>query len=409
MTPDFDIAIVGAGLTGLTTALACASKGFTAALIDPNALEEGLAPNYDGRASALSASTFTMMQHLGVAAHLGDAVSPIFDILISDGEAGRAPSPLSLHFDASEIADDGITAPMGYMVENRHLRAALIAQVRAQAAITVLSPAQVTDCDTDIASTALTLNTGQTVTVRLAAACDGRHSAMRRMAGIAVKETPYKQSAIVTTIAHSAPHDHTAHELFLPSGPFAILPLSEQRCQIVWTDRDRAVSAAMALPEPMFLSELKRRLGDFLGDMTLASSRWSYPLSLLTADAITAPRLALIGDAAHAVHPIAGQGLNMGLRDAAALADVVFEARATGMDIGGGTTLDSYAEWRGFDNAGLIAATDMFNRLFSNRIAPLQHARRLGLSAVDKLPPVRQFFMREAAGLTGDLPSLLQP
>jgi len=401
MGKDSDIIIIGAGLVGMTAALACAHKGASVILIDGQDPKNYLSADFDGRASAIAASSWRMYQHLGIDTPLDGQVQPITDILIADGEVGGFISPLTVHFDSADAGDQ----PMGYMVENRRLRQALYEAVTASEKIEFLAPAHVEGFSETPSGIEVTL-TGRTVFASALIASDGRNSFCRKHAGISVSNTPYKQKAIVTTVAHEKPHQGVAHELFLPNGPFAILPLTEHRSSIVWTDTPRAVNAAMELPEHMFAAELARRFGDMYGDVGPCAPRWAYLLSLQMAEHYVKGRLALIGDAAHAIHPIAGQGLNMGLRDAAALADIVFSAKSNGLDIG--TNLDDLQSWRNFDNRVLAASTDIFNRLFSNNVAPIKHARRLGLGIMDKVKPAQSFFIREAAGLQGELPSLLK-
>lgn len=403
MQSEFDIAIVGGGLVGLTTALACASKGARVALLDRDDPKDHLDSGFDGRASAIAASSFHMYRHLGIAERVGSDAQPILDILISDGEVGQGVSPLTLHFDSAQVGD----APMGYMIENRILRRALLEAIEGTASITLMAPVRVLKVETRAGSATVMLDGREDVTADLIVAADGRNSFCRKQAGIDISTLTYAQKAIVTTVEHAEPHGSIAHELFLPSGPFAILPLTGNRASIVWTDTPRAVDAAMALADDAFAAELARRFGDFLGEVKPCAPRWAYPLSLQMAERYTAERLALVGDAAHAIHPIAGQGLNMGLRDGAALADVVDRALATGLDIGG-ASLSDYEIWRNFDNTVLAGATDIFNRLFSNNIGPVKHARRLGLGLVDRIAPARTFFMKEAAGQMGELPSLLR-
>ena len=401
MQTKSDIIIIGGGLVGLTAALACAHKGASVIIIDSQDPEDYLEAEFDGRASAIAASSWRMYQHLGIDQHLQDHVEPITDILISDGETHGYISPLTLHFDSEDAGGE----PMGYMMENRRLRRALFETVKATDAVQMIAPARVQSFEEQAARIIVELeDTSLSASVLIAA--DGRNSWCRRQAGISVSTIPYKQKAIVTTVVHEKPHDGVAHELFLPHGPFAILPLTENRSSIVWTDTPAAVDAAMALPEPMFAAELARRFGNLYGEVGPCAPRWAYPLSLQMAEKYVDGRLALIGDAAHAIHPIAGQGLNMGLRDAAALADVVYEARSNGLDIK--LQLSDLEIWRNFDNRVLAASTDIFNRLFSNNIAPIKHARRLGLGLMDKIKPAQSFFIREAAGLHGELPSLLR-
>lgn len=401
MKVDSDIIIIGAGMVGMTAALACAHKGASVILLDRQDPQDYLTADFDGRASAIAASSWRMYEHLGIADALAGQVQPITDILITDGEVGGYISPLSLHFDS----EDAGGAPMGYMIENRILRRALYSAVQDAASVKMIAPSEVFGFDEQASSIEIETD-GGTLSARALISADGRNSWSRKHAGITVSNTPYKQKAIVTTVVHEKPHNGVAHELFFPGGPFAILPLTEHRSSIVWTDTPGAVDAAMALPEHMFAAELARRFGDMYGQVGPCAPRWSYPLSLQMAEKYVQGRLALIGDAAHAIHPIAGQGLNMGLRDAAALADVVDEAKANGIDIM--LQLSDLEIWRNFDNRVLAASTDIFNRLFSNDIAPIKHARRLGLGIMDKIKPAQSFFIREAAGLHGDLPSLLR-
>ena len=401
MKTDCDILIIGAGLVGMTAALACAHKGARVTLLDAQDPQTHLDADFDGRASAIAASSWRMYEHLDIAERLAGQVQPITDILITDGEVGGYISPLSLHFDSQDAGG----APMGYMMENRLLRRALYDAVQASDLVEMRAPTKVFEFDEQASGISVETD-GGTLFARALIAADGRNSWCRKQASITVSNTPYKQKAIVTTVVHEKPHEGVAHELFLPGGPFAILPLTEHRSSIVWTDTPAAVDAAMALPEHMFAAELARRFGDMYGQVGPCAPRWSYPLSLQMAEQYVKGRLALIGDAAHAIHPIAGQGLNMGLRDAAALADVVHEAKANGIDIM--LQLSDLEIWRNFDNRVLAASTDIFNRLFSNNIAPIKHARRLGLGLMDKIKPAQSFFIREAAGLHGELPSLLR-
>ena len=398
---DFDIIIIGAGLVGLSTALACAHKGASVCLLDVRDPYDGLDAGFDGRASAIAASSFTMFRHLGIAAALDGQVQPITDMLIADGGVGDV-SPLTLHFDSADVA-----GPTGYMIENRLLRRALLARAEGYENVSLHAPIEVKETCRTSGQVTVTLGDGAEITAKLLVAADGRNSALRRGAGIEVQRWGYDQKAIVTTFRHDLPHDGVAHQIFFAGGPLALLPLTDNRCSIVWSDKAEAVDAAMALDADAFTAELARRIGGFLGEVSLCAPRAAYPLSLQMAERYTDTRLALVGDAAHAIHPIAGQGLNMGLRDAAALADVVAEARSVGLDIGG-AVLGDYAAWRNFDNKALAMSTDILNRLFSNNIAPVRHARRLGLAAVNRFKPAQKFFMQEAAGEAGTLPSLLR-
>lgn len=412
METDYDILIIGGGLVGLTAALACANAGFKIGVVDIAAPSDQLADAHDGRASAISTASFRMMRALGVADALveGDDThaGPIHKILISDAVVGKTPSPLSLFFDADEIADTNDGEALGYMVENRRMRHALHQCIKANANIKWIAPATLEILSEEGGEITAILADGQSLSAKIVIGADGRNSSVRDLVGIEYDEWPCNQSAIVTTVAHEKPHNGIAHELFLPSGPFAILPLTGNRSSIVWTETPRAAAAAMQLSEAQFRAELARRFGSFLGKVGPIAPRWCYPLSFRHAKKYTAPRTVLIGDAAHAIHPIAGQGFNLGLRDVAALADILVTARAEGQDIGSELTLNGFETWRKFDNTALTAACDVFNRLFSNNIAPVRHARRVGLGLVDKLPMARKFFMREASGQVGDLPPLLR-
>ena len=397
MKTDFDIIIIGAGLVGLSAALACAYKGASICLLDAAAPEK----TDDGRASAIAASSYTMLEHLGAAEALKGQVQPITDMLIADGAVGDV-SPLTLHFDSAEV--DG---PTGYMVENNILRRALLNLVQKNEAIEFLAPIDIKDTSRTAKTATVTLGDTTELTASLLVAADGRNSGLRQKANIDVQRFAYEQKAIVTTFEHELPHDGVAHQIFFAGGPLALLPLTDNRSSIVWSDTARAVDAAMALGDMAFTAELARRIGGFLGEIKLCAPRQTFPLSLQMAERYTDNRLVLVGDAAHAIHPIAGQGLNMGLRDAAALADVVAESRSVGLDLGG-SAIEAYEAWRNFDNKMLGASTDVLNRLFSNNIMPIRHARRLGLAAVNRSKTAQKFFMKEAAGETGDLPSLLR-
>ena len=291
---------------------------------------------------------------------------------------------------------------MGHIVEDRVLRPALLAA--AQIAVTCRTETRVLGQS----GGTVTLSTGDKLATRLIIGADGRGSETAQRAGIKRMSWGYGQTALVAAIAHEKPHEGIAHQFFMPAGPLAILPLPGNRSSIVWSERTADADRIAALPEDYFLDHLRPRFGDFRGEISLAGARYRYPLGLSLAEHFVADRVALIGDAAHGIHPIAGQGLNLGFRDVAALAQVLAEARRRGEDIGAPQVLARYQSWRRFDTAALAMATDGFNRLFSNDNPLLRAVRDLGMGAINAAPGLKRRFIREAAGLTGDLPELLQ-
>ncbi|MEK9901559.1 MAG: FAD-dependent monooxygenase, partial [Rhodospirillaceae bacterium] len=337
---------------------------------------------------------------------------PIDTIRVSDGN-----SLMFLHFDHAEVGD----APLGHILENRDIRGPLLAKAAASDRITMLAPATTEKVARDQGGATVTLADGRIVRTRVVLACDGRGSTLRRDARIPVTEWRYDQSSFVCAIAHERAHQNIAHERFLPGGPFAILPLNDldtpvegdggqlrHASSIVWSESNDLVPAIRAFDDAAFIAELGRRVDGFLGEIALASPRWVYPLGLSHAARYTDQRLALVGDAAHAIHPIAGQGLNMGIRDVAALAEVIVDARRLGRDIGDPDILADYERWRRFDNMLLAVVTDNLTRLFSNDIAPVRIARDLGMGVVNAIPAARKFSMRHAMGVVGDLPRLVR-
>jgi 2-octaprenyl-6-methoxyphenol hydroxylase len=343
---------------------------------------------------------------------MDDGAQPIMDIRVSDGRVGRAAAPFFLHF-AQQDLDARTAGPLGYIVENRVTREALHARAEALPALKLLAPASIAEMNRDPGAVAVRLEDGRALRAQLVIAADGRRSAQRQAAGIEITEWDYPQDAIVATIHHDKPHHGVAFEHFLPAGPFALLPMTDTpegqpRSSLVWAEKRALVPTMMALSDADFSAELMRRFGGGLGFLREVGGRWSYPLSLLFAERIVDHRLALVGDAAHGIHPISGQGLNLGLRDVAALAEILVDARRLGLDLGGAEVLAAYPRWRRFDNLALMAVTDSLNRLFSNDIGPIRLARDLGLAAVDRMPPLKSFFMRHAMGLVGDLPKLVR-
>jgi len=404
MTTSTDILIVGGGLNGPALALALAGSGLSVTVIDSRPAPARAAAGFDGRAYALAIASKRLLTVLGVWSRLADQSQPILQIKTSDGRAGTGPSPFLLTFDAAEIEE----GPMGVMVEDRHLYAAFLAAMAANPRITLMSGETVVAQTTTAIRAEVTLASGQTLSAHLLIGCDGRASGTATRAGITRTGWGYGQTALVCAIAHEKPHHGIAHQFFMPAGPLAILPLAGgQRSSIVWSETDATARAIAALPEAQYLAALRPRFGDFLGRVSLAGARFSYPLNLTLANSFIAERLALVGDAAHGVHPIAGQGLNLGLRDVAALAQVLIEASRRGEDIGAIDVLERYQSWRRFDSTALALGMDGVNQLFSNDNPILRLARDLGLAAVNALPALRRGFIRQAAGLSGDLPRLL--
>lgn len=402
---ETEVLIVGCGLIGATLATAFGEAGLDVVVVDIRDPKEGLDAGFDGRASAIAQATGRVLDGLGLWRKLAADAAPIKDIRVSEGD-----SLLFLHYDHREAGDQ----PFGHMVENRNLRKALFHRLRELDTVRLLAPAVVKTLDRGAGGVAAELAGGQKIRARLAVAADGRGSKTREDAGIRITKWSYNQSAIVCSVAHERCHDFIAHEHFLPAGPFAILPLMgapgrRGHCSsLVWTEKPDVAQAIMALDDAGFMAELERRFGDFLGRLEVSGPKWCYPLGLQFAETVIDKRLALVGDAAHVMHPIAGQGLNMGLRDVAALAEVVLDARRLGLDIGDGTVIERYQRWRRFDNSLMLAMTDGLNRLFSNDIRPLRLVRNTGLAAVNRLPPLKKFFMRHAMGLVGDLPRLMR-
>ncbi len=411
-TLSTEVCVVGAGPVGGTLACRLAAAGIPVAVIDRAPLPPMEHPAFDGRAYAIAAGSRQLLAEAGLWARLPEPPCPILDIRVSDGRLGRPASPLFLHFDHREASEQA--GPFGWIVEARGLRVALNAHMRQLETLRVFAPAEATvACEANGA--VLRIAGTAEIRCRLVVAAEGRDSPLREQAGILVTRLPYRQTSIVCAVAHERPHDNVALEHFLPAGPFAQLPMAPSAdaeaggapnlSAIVWTE-DRDVAARMlAADDARFSREIARRLGDHLGWVRPVGRRWSYMLSAMLAHRYTGTRLALVGDAAHAIHPIAGQGLNLGFRDAIALADLVIAARRARSDPGSPALLARYQRRRRPDNLMMLAATDALDRLFSNDNPVLRLARDLGISAVDRTPPLKRLFMRQAMGL-GVLPGL---
>ncbi len=394
-----DVVVIGGGPVGGLLASVLAGAGIAVAVVEaasPAAMGQA---GSDARAIAVSYTS----QKVIAAAGAWDAMAPeagaIREIRVTD-----SASPLFLHYDHLEVGDH----PLGWIVPNPAIRRGILDRLTASPGARLLAPARVKRLDRQAGRVEVELEDGRRITAALVVAADGRASATREAAGIAVTRRAYGESGIVCTMTHALPHHGIAHERFLPAGPFAILPLAGHRSGIVWTERRDRAAVICEQDDAAFLEELGQRVGGFLGEIGLEGPRFHHPLSLHFAETMIAPRLALVGDAAHGMHPIAGQGMNMGIRDVAALAEVIVDARRLGLDPGAPQVLERYQRWRRFDTMLMLGLTDGLDRLFSNDVPPLRLARRLGLAAVNRLPSAKRFFMRHAMGLVGDLPRLLR-
>ncbi|WP_417269376.1 FAD-dependent monooxygenase [Celeribacter sp.] len=403
MTHTSDLLIVGGGLNGPALALAAANAGLSVTIIDALPAHARMSEDFDGRGYALSLGSQRLLKATGVWPAVAPNAQPILDVKVTDGKPGEAPAPFMLEFDHAEI-DDG---PVGFMVEDRFLRRAFLDALDSHDNITQVE-GMVAAQEVTAHGATLTLADGTTLNGKLIVGCDGRGSGTAIRAGIKRTGWSYKQTALVCAIQHEKPHGGCAHQYFLPPGPLAILPLPNNQSSIVWTESDKVAQQIQALSDEDYLEVLKPRFGDFLGKISLAGGRFTYPLNITLANAFYAPRVALVGDAAHGMHPIAGQGLNAGLKDVGALTEVLVEAHRRGEDIGREDVLARYSQWRRFDIATMALMTDTFNKLFSNDNPMLRLMRDLGMGVVNSLPSVRREAIREAAGVNGDLPKLMR-
>jgi 2-octaprenyl-6-methoxyphenol hydroxylase len=399
---NVDVLIAGGGFAGLTLAIAlrqALGPSFAVMVADPVL---GKSHADDERASAIVAAVRRLFEALDVWGSVESEAQPILDMVVTDSRLGDAMRPVFLTF-AGEVEPG---EPFAHMIENRFLIGALSA--KAEAAGVTLSSLAVTNVANDGRSAVVEFSDGSACGARLVAAADGARSAIRERSGIATHGWTYDQSAIVTNVGHERDHHGRAEEHFLPAGPFAILPLKNNRSSIVWTEKTREAERIVALPDDAFHAELEQRFKLHLGEITVVGARRVHPLGFFVARSFIAERIALVGDAAHVIHPIAGQGLNMGLKDVAALAEVIVDAARLGLDPGSAVVLERYQRWRRFDTMAMGIATDGLNRLFSNRSDVLRLARDVGLGLVDRVPNLKRLFIREAAGLVGEVPKLLR-
>ena len=404
-TISADVCVVGGGPVGGTLACRLASAGVSTVLIDRAALPPMAHPAFDGRAYAIAAGSRALLMQAGLWDRLPAPPNPILDIRVTDGRVGRAASPLRLHFDHREASDN--PGPFGWMVEARGLRRALNAHMRELPDLRVFAPAEAAVQRSDEGAF-VRIAGGPSIACALVIAAEGRDSPLRDASGIPVTRFDYSQTGIVCAISHELPHNSLALEHFLPSGPFAVLPMAASPdaeaggapnvSAVVWTERTRIAATMLRLDDVRFSREIKRRLGDYLGVVRTVGRRWNYPLSAMLAHRYVDTRLALAGDAAHGIHPIAGQGLNLGFRDAIALAELVIEAKAAGRDAGSTELLARYQRARRPDNLAMLAMTDGLDRLFSTNNPVVRLARDLGIAAVDRARPLKRVFMRRAMG-----------
>lgn len=404
---EVETCIIGAGPVGATLATTLAAAGVPTAVVDAAPLPPMEMPEFDGRAYAIALASQRLLAAAGVWDRLPEPPCPILGIRVADGRPGERASSLSLHFEHAEVGPE----PFGWMVEARALRVALNAQLPSLPGLRVFAPARA-EVERSAEGVRIRLAGGPEIRARLIVGAEGRNSPLRRQAGIAAARLDYRCLGIVGAVAHEKPHHNVALEQFLPHGPFAQLPMNgipghPHVSAIVWTERTAIARAALAMDDAAYARQIAARLGDHLGAVRPIGRRWSYPLGALHAARYTAERLALVGDAAHGIHPIAGQGLNLGFRDVAALAEAVIEAVNAGADPGSGEVLGRYQAARRPDNLLMLGATHALERLFSSRLPPIRFARRLGIAAVDRMPALKRFFATQAMGLGGVAAGLL--
>ncbi|MEP6982374.1 MAG: UbiH/UbiF/VisC/COQ6 family ubiquinone biosynthesis hydroxylase [Sphingomicrobium sp.] len=396
-----DLIIFGGGLVGLALASALDSSGLSAIVVDPADPSPRTDASFDGRTSAVSSSSMRMLETIGVSGHLAEAGCPIWRIAVADGL-----KPGGLHFDP----DDG--EPLGFMHENRNLRAALHARAEAGKNLWPLWKSRVASVERGEHGVIVALEDGRKLSAPLLVAADGRNSKTREAAGINVARWKYDHQAIVSVLRHERSHEHVAYEIFYPTGPFALLPMNDDtlghRSAIVWSVPEEDAGGWLSLSDEDFAAEAEAAMGGFLGRVEMLAPRSSFPLGFHHAGQITAKRLALVGDAAHAIHPIAGQGLNLGFRDVAALAEVLVEGARLGLDLGDQILLERYQRWRSLDSLSVAFATDSLTRIYGIPGTAASAIRRFGMGLVGRISPLRNRLMNEARGTSGELPLLLR-
>ncbi len=400
MTERFDLVVQGGGLTGLALSAAVGGAGGRVLLVEERSLPETMQTRFDGRVTAIARGSKQALHSIGAWDGMADAAEAILEI-----EVAEADSLGSVRYDAAEVGGE----PLGWIVPNQAIRQGLLEAIAAAgSAVTIAAPASIRTFERDAGGIEAALGDGRRVRAALLAVCEGRFSGTREKLGIGARRWDYGQTGLVCTLVHELPHRGRAVERFFPDGPFAVLPLPRNRSSLVWALEQRQAKAVAALDDGAFTAEVQDRLGDSLGRLTLEGHRWSYPLVLVWSHAYVAERAVLVGDAARGIHPIAGQGWNLALRDVTAIAEIVVDRLRLGLDPGSSEALARYAAWRSFDSLALVAVTDGINRLFANDILPLKLARGVGLALVERLPIAKRFFMRHAMGLVGDLPRLMR-
>ena len=403
MKIDSDIIIVGGGLNGSLMAIAAANIGLSTIVLDSKENDGSAENRFDGRSYALALSSVRLLKNLDVFEDIMEKSQPILDIKILDGKLVQGPSQFCLHFDNNEIHN----GPMGQMIEDRYIRKALFTRISENEQIEYKFDSKVTEHKKQIGYISVTLNNGKKINSRLLIGADGRNSELAKRAEIVKSGWKYNQSALVCAIEHETKHNGVAWQYFLPSGPLAVLPMTGKRSCIVWTEQNTNAKTINLFDKTKYKKILEARLGNFLGKFKIIGDRHSYPLELSIADRFIDERLALIGDAAHSVHPIAGQGLNAGFKDIAVLAHILQDAHHRGEDLGSLVVLKRYEEWRRFDSVQLAYSTDLFNKLFSNENEALRLVRNIGLNLLDSIPAAKRNIIKEAAGITGELPRLM--
>ncbi len=416
---SIDIIIAGGGLNGLIAGMIAAKVGYRALMVEPQSLDAMQNPLADGRASTIAATSFTLLKNLGLAEDLTPHAQPINDIRVTESDPLLGTSPFFLHFSAEDAQTD--KQPFGYVIENSLLRKVFYQHASKCKNLKILHDRSVAKIDLtpeddavdktgtiNQQSATVTLDNGDCYMAKLVIACDGRNSPLRTQANIQAVTWDYRQKAIITALFHERNHGGVAVEQFHPKGAFAILPMTEQRSALVWIDKDNTADKLMRLDDAQFLLMVKEKMGDWLGDLAMAAPRQCYPLSFSHAKQYYQHRFILLGDSAHAIHPLAGQGLNLGLRDSAVLWDILQKAQRLGLDIGREETLKDFATWRKQDNHAVAAMTDLLNRIFANNIPPLKLIRQLGMKAIHHTPPLKNYFAKRAMGIRKNMPSMMQ-